>query len=143
LPDPPSPRIRIVMVRDLTPESHGNALGVGLADLCTRRLFDKIDLAPMYENLFTSTFLQRGRLPVVGGTDSETLAFARRACHCEEGDDIRILRIVDTLHLGEFHASARAAELLQTHPGVDDLGPVEGEYVDKEGEMIAFHPVGG
>ncbi len=138
LENPPAPRLRILMVRDLTPESHGNALGVGLADLCTRRLFDKIDLAPMYENLFTSTFLDRGKLPVVGGTDWETVAFAVRACQSDAASGLRILRIRDTLHLAEFHASPAAVDALAAHPAVTDLGGIGDPYFDVAGEMIAF-----
>jgi hypothetical protein len=46
----------VIHARDLTPETHGNAVGMGLADIITRRLFDKIDFAATYENAATSTF---------------------------------------------------------------------------------------
>ena len=138
LDNPATPRIGIVVVRDLTDESHGNALGVGLADLCTRRLFDKIDLAPMYENLFTSTFLDRGKLPVVGGTDWETLAFAARACRTDHVERLRILRIRDTLHLDTFHASPAAAALIEGRPGIESLGDAPAPYFDEAGEMTPF-----
>jgi hypothetical protein len=38
--------MRRIACLDLTEESHGNALGVGLADVITKRLYDKIDLTP-------------------------------------------------------------------------------------------------
>ena len=39
-----APAIRVVYVRDLTAESEGNAVGVGLADIMHERLYRKIDL---------------------------------------------------------------------------------------------------
>ena len=57
---------RIVCL-DLTPESHGNALGMGMADVITRRLYDKIDFRTTYANVITSGFLERGFVPIVQG----------------------------------------------------------------------------
>ena len=37
------PDYRILVVLDLTPHSHGNATGIGMADLTTRRVADQID----------------------------------------------------------------------------------------------------
>ena len=69
------------MVCDLTEASHGNALGVGLADVITRRLFSRIDFAETYANVFASTFLERAKIPIVAETDREAFAYALRATH--------------------------------------------------------------
>ncbi len=55
--EPGRPEVKYVVVGDVSEESHGNALGVGLADLTTRRLFEKLDLGAMNANVLTSTFL--------------------------------------------------------------------------------------
>ena len=60
-----------MMVCDLTDETHGNAIGVGLADVITRRLFAKIDYEATYANVITSSFLERGKIPVVADTDRD------------------------------------------------------------------------
>ena len=59
---------------DLTDASHGNALGIGLADFTTRRLLDKIDFKLMTKNVYTSGFLERGKIPIVFDTDGEASA---------------------------------------------------------------------
>jgi len=115
-PEPNVPNIGMIIIRDLTEESHGNALGMGLADICTRRFHDKVDLRPMYENIFTSTFLQRGKIPIVAETDEEAFAYAVRALWCLEPGRLRIVRIRDTLHLSEMLLSQAA--LNQVRPGV-------------------------
>jgi hypothetical protein len=137
-PDAPTPKIGIVVVRDLTPESHGNALGVGLADITTRRLFDKIDFKPFYENLYTSTYLPRGKIPVVCESDWECLAFAARCATGKRNDELRILRIDSTLHVDRLHASQAAVDALAGHPRVAVEGRIEGDYFDAAGAMCGL-----
>jgi hypothetical protein len=107
-PEPASPRIRAIVVRDLTPDSHGNALGIGLADVITRRLFTAIDFAAMYENVYTSAFLERAKVPVVAEDDAEAVAFGLRCCVPTAAADLRIVRIRDTRHLAEVRLSPAA-----------------------------------
>lgn len=134
-PDPPTPRVKIVVVRDLTPESHGNALGVGLADITTRRLVDAIDFKPLYENLYTSTYLPRGKIPVTCETDWECLAFAARCVSGKDSRDLVIARIDSTLHLEYLHVSEASLAALQSNPAVECLGPIPKEYFDSSGAM--------
>ena len=71
--DAAAPRIGAMMVCDLTPQTHGNAIGVGLADVITRRLFAKIDYDATYGNVMTSSFLERGKIPVVADDRSRRI----------------------------------------------------------------------
>src|SRR5688500_16586509 len=101
-PEPSTPRIKAIVVGDLTPETHGNACGVGLADVVTRRLADKIEFKTTYTNIITSGFLERGKLPVVAETDEHALEIALRAAGCIDAENARVIRIRDTLHLSEI-----------------------------------------
>jgi hypothetical protein len=105
--EPASPRIKAIVVCDLTEASHGNALGMGLADVITRRLYDKVDLAAVAQNVITSTFLERGKMPLVAPNDRSAFEWAVRACGPIEPDDLRVLRVRSTLHLEQFQASER------------------------------------
>ena len=58
---------------DLSAASHGNALGVGLANVITKRFFDKIDTEKMYPNCLTSTVLTSARIPCVVANDREAI----------------------------------------------------------------------
>jgi hypothetical protein len=78
--DPSAPQIGAMMVCDLTAPSHGNAIGVGLADVITRRLYDKIDLAATYGNVVTSSFLQRGKIPIFAASERQAFDIALRSC---------------------------------------------------------------
>jgi hypothetical protein len=106
------PEITTICLFDLTPESHGNAIGVGIADLIPQRLADKIERQPTYENILTSRFLCRGAIPMTLPTDRETIAAGLSCCGCTNPKDLRLARIRDTLHIDEIYVSdALLAEL--------------------------------
>jgi hypothetical protein len=117
-PEPDSPRIKTIIARDVTPASHGNALGVGFADVTTERLTSKIDRRPMYENVLTSTFLERAKVPVIAEDDRRAIDFCLRACGPIPDGRERIARIRDTLHLAELYVSPAVGEELAECAGV-------------------------
>ncbi|MEO7427299.1 MAG: DUF2088 domain-containing protein [Fibrobacteria bacterium] len=104
-PEPESPSIGAIIVDDLSPESHGNALGIGLADITTRKLFDKIDFKAMYANVVTTTFLERGKTPIVADTLAHAFEIALRTAGGRTLDQLRVIRIGNTLHLEEMSVS--------------------------------------
>lgn len=106
--EPERPRIRMIVATDLTDASHGNATGLGLTDVITRRLFDKIDIGVTYTNTFTSGFIERGKIPLVAPTDAAAVACALRARGVVPAGSERIGRIRDTLHLDEVYLSPAA-----------------------------------
>jgi hypothetical protein len=134
-PEPSSPRIRAIVVCDLTEASHGNALGVGLADVITRRLYDKIDLGALAQNVITSTFLERGKIPLVAPTDREACEWALRSCGPIAETDLKILRVHSTLAVGEFGASEALWRLLAARPGVDRIEARASDAFDASGTL--------
>jgi hypothetical protein len=124
----------MLVVGDITAVSHGNALGMGLADVTTRRLRDKVNFAVMNENIYTSSFLERGKLPIVAENDREALAFAFRGCTPLEPGQARIMRIPNTLHLEKLHVSPPILQELAGDPRIEVLGPV-GEPFDGDGNL--------
>lgn len=111
-PDPPRPRIATVAVLDVTEASHGNAIGVGLADIITDRLVRRMDRASMYANVLTSGFLDRGKIPLHFPTDREAIAAALDQNRRKPLEKLRIAWIKNTLHLGDLLLSeALAPEL--------------------------------
>ena len=135
--DDSAPDVGAIVVCDLTDETHGNAIGVGLADAITRRLFAKIDYASTYANVITSSFLERGKIPVVAETDREAYAMALRTCgHVAEGRE-RLVRILDTLHLEEVYVSPALLDELSDRSRFEVLGPGP-DLFDEAGRLTAF-----
>ncbi len=98
-PDLDRPRITRLAVLDLAPESHGNALGIGLADLTTRRLLDALDPRPMRLNAQTSNFLARTRIPIALPTDRDALQTALQTCWRVDPAEVRMVLIPNTLQV--------------------------------------------
>ncbi|MBN1248066.1 MAG: DUF2088 domain-containing protein [Anaerolineae bacterium] len=121
-PEPERPRIKAIVVLDLTKASHGNAVGLGLADVTTRRFFDLLDLSATNENTVTSTFLQRGKIPLLAPDDQTAYAWALRSCNLPTNSQPRVLRIRNTLHLGELYASDPIVRELAAKENISVVG---------------------
>jgi hypothetical protein len=131
--DPDYPNIRSIVLNDLTDESHGNAIGLGLADVITRQLFDKIDFKVTFENAYTSSFLDRVKIPVIAENVPTALKFGLRNCGQIPPSEARIIRIQDTLHL-EYcfvsqpiyrELSGKVETITGINPLFDDQGKLE------------------
>jgi len=136
-PEPVSPRIKMIVVTDLTDESHGNATGMGFADIVTRRLYRKIDFPVTYKNVVTAGFPDRAKLPMVMETDGEALGLALRGAGCRDASRARIVRIRDTLHLGEMLASDAVVDEVRGKPNIEVPGE-RGEACDAAGALRPF-----
>lgn len=133
-PEPESPAIKSIVITDLTDASHGNACGIGLADVTTRRLADKVDWQVTYMNGVTSGFYEHFMMPIVAATDAQALEWGVRASH-DPRKPKKIVRIKDTLHLGEMYVSDAALE--EVRDKVEIISePIS--LFDREGSLIAF-----
>lgn len=90
---------------NISEESHGNALGAGLADAITKRIYDQIDTNAMYTNCMTSTVVRSAMLPPVLWTDKEAIQFCIRTCNRVTKENIRLIRIPNSLHLSQIMLS--------------------------------------
>jgi hypothetical protein len=135
--EPHGPVIKALVVTDLTEASHGNAVGVGLADVITRRLFDKIDAAATSENVVTSTFLERGRVPLVAETDREALRIALRCSWPVDGAEPRVIRIRNTLRLEELYVSRAVLDEMRATEPLQEIGEFR-DPLDQSGNLIPF-----
>ena len=134
--DPLTPNITTIIVTDLTDVSHGNALGMGLADIITKKLYNKIELQATYENVITSTFLERGKMPVVADTEQQALLYALRTSGPIAVKDARIIRIKNTLRLGEMYVSRPVWEEIENENRMKS----DGDYLPLMGDDKSYIP---
>jgi hypothetical protein len=135
--EPASPVVTNIVVTDLTEASHGNALGMGLADFITKRFQQKIDFKATNENVITSTFIERGKMPIVADTDQRAVEYALRTCGKNDIHNCRIIRIKNTLQLGEFYVSASLLKEIRAKSNVISIGPLE-DMFDGCGSLKEF-----
>jgi hypothetical protein len=103
----PRTRITALVVLGLTEESHGNAVGLGLADFTTEAFVEQIDWHATYMNGYTSGTggLMRGRLPTVLPTERAAIATAIRMCGQPNLSQLRLARIKNTLQVAHVQFS--------------------------------------
>lgn len=134
-PEPDRPKITRIVVTDLTEKTHGNAIGIGLADFTTKKLFSKIDFDATYQNAVTSTFVLRGKIPIIAEDPRTAIEWALRTCGPIDIEKARIIRIKNTLSLGELYVSESVLEEIK-----DKVEIISNfiEICDERGELIPF-----
>ena len=120
-PEPSVPAIKSIVVHELTEDSHGNAIGVGLADMITKKLYDQIDFSATYTNAITSGFLERVKIPFVAKNDKDAFEIALRSCGYIEPGKEKIVRIRSTLSLDEIYVSQAVMDLLKGSEGIEHV----------------------
>lgn len=132
------PSINRLVVLDLTEKSHGNATGVGLADIATRRLVQKIDQRATYLNVMTSTNLAAARIPVTMDNDREAIALAIRTANRSDLEKVEMVRIRSTLELEEIWISEPLWEKNKGRSDLEVLGPSQELSFDGQGNLEPF-----
>lgn len=130
------PDVSKMVVLDTTPETKGNANGVGTADFTTQRLVDKMDLAATYANGLTSTVCAPTKIATTLENDFYAIKAAIKTCNILDYTKCRLVRIQDTLHLGEIEISVNLLEEARLHPDIEILTEPYDLPFNKEGNLI-------
>ena len=117
--EPSVPKIGKVIVLRLSEKSHGNACGIGLADLTTREVYEKIDFESTYANSFAcdgSFGYWTEYIPIVMSDEQEAVAGAVKMLRMTEPEACRIVKIKNTLNLREMEVSETLKAYLEADP---------------------------
>jgi hypothetical protein len=119
------PRIANIAVLDVTEHSHGNVIGLGLADFVPFRILEKADLRAAYVNALTSGLggPQRGQIPMAFPTDRDAIAAALLTCGRADLENARVVRMRSTLDLENLLVSESLRDLVEA----DDRLSVTGD----------------
>jgi hypothetical protein len=135
-----TPKVKRICLRSLTPESHGNAVGLGMAEFCRTQLLREMDPRTTRINSLTSGHLAAGMTPLDYETDREMLEAALGTIGLVEPSNARLLRIADTLDLAEVECSAAYLEAARGRSDLEILEePREMEF-DAAGNLSAGNP---
>lgn len=127
------PFIQRIYVRDLTEETEGNAVGIGMADVVHRRAVARMDAVKTYMNCVTAKTPEGARIALTVESDRQGVDLAIASCVRVDPATARIARITDTKHLEWFYASEPLLAELRERPDCS----IEGEPVP-----MAFDPKG-
>jgi len=126
-----------VAVLDITDDTHGNAQGIGLADITTRRLVNRMELEKTYPTAVTNTFLHLMKIPMIMENDRE--AFQLALCSVPEAEDqnnLKVIRIRDTGHIGEIEISEGMLPLAKANPNIEILSEPYDLPFDENGNLF-------
>lgn len=130
------PEVNKMVVLDLTEETEGNANGVGTADFTTQRLVDKIDLEKTYANGLTSTVVAPTKIATTLANDREAIQGAIKTCNILNFAGVKLVRIKNTLMLGEIEISEALLPQALANPDVEILSePYEWKF-DEQGNFL-------
>jgi hypothetical protein len=135
-----TPRVQRVLVRDLTPATHGNALGLGLADFCTSRAVQAMDKKKTYTNAMTAVSPEKAAVPMHFDSDRETVRAALDSLGHWDQENVRVVRIQDTLHLTRIQVSKALMADLPAHCSV--LSQAQEMCFDEHGNLTEKQPGG-
>lgn len=120
----PVPKFQSMVLLNLSEATHGNASGIGNFDVITRKAFDQIDFESTYANDIALGCLDDCKIPVIAADEDEAVRIGIRVLRGCNMDHLRIIRIKDTLHLGEIQISEALLDTARKNPRITVLGPV-------------------
>jgi len=129
------PQIKKIIVLDLTLGSYGNALGVGIADIITKKLYKKIDFKATYKNVIVCGYLDRAYIPIVLDTDEEAIEVALETIFNLPGTKPRIIIIRNTLKLDEMLISEAIWEEIKNRKEISPVGGWEKFTFNMRGDL--------
>ena len=133
--EPEHPKITRVVVLDLTEASHGNAVGIGLADYATERLVSKVNHSATAINCITAMTPEKARIPIALKTDKEAVEAALNTIGAVEPEKARVIHIKNTLEIGELEVSAAFMEEVDKREELKLIGKLGPLSFDSEGVL--------
>jgi hypothetical protein len=132
------PKIRYVVVRGMTPETHGNASGIGIAELCRTRVVEQMDRETTYVNCETAGHFTAAMIPMHYASDREILNRALPAVGMIAPEHAKLMWIRNTLHLSTLALSAAYFENAKQHKNLTILNEPQPLPFNTHGNLPDF-----
>ncbi len=129
------PKVKLICLRGLTPATHGNAVGFGIAEFCKSQLLRETDIAATRLNAITAGHVEAAMPPLDYETDREMLGLALSTIGLADPPDARLLWIADTLHLAEVECSAAYLDEARRRDDLEVLTGLRSLPFDAMGEL--------
>ena len=130
-----APNISQIIVLDVTESSHGNGVGIGMADISTLGCFKKLDISAMYTNAVTAAILNPAKIPLLTNNDREAVALALRCSSGAAPEAAKVVRIKNTLEIGTVWISEPLYKTIQDDPSFTVLSGPTPLCFDSEGNL--------
>ena len=118
----PVPKINRMVLLDLSEATHGNAVGIGIFDITTRKVFQQLDMEAMYANDIALGCLDDCKIPLVAENEEEAVRVAIKVLRGNDPQYLKIVKIRDTLHMEEIQVSEDLLDVVDADPRLELLG---------------------
>lgn len=132
------PNISSTVVLSLTEATHGNGVGIGMADITTRQLVQNLDFSAMYTNAATAGTLATAKIPMVMGNDREAIVFALKTGPIHDIQNAKIVWIKNTLELDNIYVSEGLKDVVESLEGVVCISESIAFAFDESGGLLPW-----
>ena len=130
------PDVTKMIVLDLTPETEGNANGVGTADFTTQRLVDQMDKEVTYANELTSTVVAATKIATTLPNDQMAIQAAIKTANILDFTEVKMVRIKNTLEISEIEVSEPLLDYVREHPNMEIISDLYDFEYDEDGNLV-------
>lgn len=110
------PKIKRMILLDITKESHGNGIGVGMFDIITKNVYKKLDLESMYANGIACKCIEDVKIPLIADSEDEAIKVAVKVCRGLDKENLKIVKIKNTLSLQHIYVSEALLDAVKENP---------------------------
>lgn len=107
------PRIKRMILLDVTDESHGNGIGIGMFDIITRNVYEKLDLESMYANAIACKCIEDVKIPLITDSEDEAIKVAAKVVRKIDKKNLKIVKIKNTLSLEYIYVSEALLDVVK------------------------------
>jgi hypothetical protein len=133
---PDALKVQRIVVLNLTAATKGNACGIGMADITTKKVVEATNPDYTYINAITSGVLASARIPIHLPTDREAIQLALKTCARVTHPQSRIVWIKNTLSLEKIFASEPVLPEIRKNPQLEVMGEPKDMEFDGSGNLI-------
>lgn len=116
------PSVNRMVLLDVSKQSHGNAVGMGIFDVITKKVFDQLDLEAIYANAVAVKCTDDAKIPVIAADEEEALRIAVKILRGADKNNLKIVRITNTLALDVIEVSDALLPHVHRHDRLEYLG---------------------
>ena len=127
----------MIIPLNLTERTHGNAGSIGLSDLITKKLFEKIDFNVLYTNLLASNGYLEGKIPMVVENDEYAIKIAMKTLN-KNCENVKMVRIQNTSNIIEMEVSKVLLEEVKNNKKINIVGEARRLKADKGGNLLTY-----
>ena len=135
-------RVRRIFVRGLTRETHGNACGLGMAEVTNRRTIAAVDQSTTAINALTGGHPSAAGMPIAFETDRECIEAIIPTIGLTDPENARVVHITNTMQVGETLVSDAFADAIVARDDLEVLEDAEAMQFDDEHNLLPVAAAG-